>query len=159
MAFGAGCQSVEQPRQTLNVNAVTKEAHRTNSVTDAGNVGEQGGQKDKAHTVIAYYFHRTFRCPSCLAIEALSAEALESGFNKALEDGSLQWLAVNVDEPGGEKYVEDFSLQISSLVITDMQNDKRIRWKKLEKVWELKGNKDAFIKYVQGEVAAYLAGG
>jgi hypothetical protein len=107
---------------------------------------------------MVYYFHRTYRCPSCLAIEALSAEALQGGFERAFEDGSLQWLAVNVDEPDGKEFVKDFNLQTSSLVIVDMHNGKQVRWKKLERVWQLKNREAAFIKYVQDEVAAYLAG-
>ncbi len=34
----------------------------------------------RPHRVIAYYFHTTYRCASCRAIEAYSREAIESAF-------------------------------------------------------------------------------
>jgi hypothetical protein len=110
------------------------------------------------HTVIAYYFHGNIRCHGCLQIEAMSAEAIKSGFEKALQDGSLDWAVINKDQPGAESFVTDFQLDTSSLILTDTQNGERLRWKKLDEVWELYQDKDAFTKYVQEEVAAYLKG-
>jgi len=50
-------------------------------------------------TVVAYYFHGNFRCPTCRKIEALSREAVESGFPEDLKAGRLEWRVINVEEP------------------------------------------------------------
>ena len=152
-----GCRTAEQSQNLLAVETSAKQTEETKLVTSPVNPDDQGDRTERSHTVVAYYFHRTFRCPSCLAIEALSLEALQSGFEQALRDGALEWLTVNIDEPGGEDFVNDFDLSTSSLVIADMQNGKQVKWKKLEEVWKLKDDRDAFVKYVQDEVATYLA--
>ena len=147
-----GCENANERRQVPNESAARNTAAARNQATEQNVAAKPSG------TVIAYYFHRTFRCPSCLAIEALSLEALQSAFGPLLRDGTLEWLPINIDESGGEDFVNQFNLGTSSLVIADMQNGKQARWKKLDKVWELKNYRNAFVKYVQDEVAAYLTG-
>lgn len=150
--FNSGCHQEEGAGQPLKDNNSKSIAVTDNPANDT-KISEK-----VSHSVVAYYFHRTYRCPSCLAIEAISLEALQTGFDQELQDGSLEWLTVNLDEPGGEEFVNDFNLVTSSLVIVDMHNEKQVRWKNLENVWELLDNEDAFTNYVQDEVAVYLAG-
>lgn len=106
--------------------------------------------------VVAYYFHVTVRCPTCRKIEALSEEALKRGFADALKDGSLEWRPVNVQHLENRHFIQDYQLFTKSLVIARMKDGKQVEWKNLEKVWELVWNSDAFLKYVQNEVRAYL---
>ena len=110
------------------------------------------------HKVIAYYFHSDVRCPSCLKIEKYSREAIETKFAGALEDGILEWKLVNTDKPENSHFIGDYQLFTKSLVIVDFVEGKQVQWKNLEKVWDLLGDKDAFTKYVQNEVKAYLEG-
>jgi hypothetical protein len=91
--------------------------------------------------VIAYYFHGTQRCPTCRKLEAYSGEV------------------VNVDEPLNKHFVNDYQLYTKSLVIVKMQGGKQVDWKNLQKIWELVGEKDDFMRYVQDEVSAYLGEG
>jgi len=108
------------------------------------------------HRVIAYYFHTTYRCASCRAIEAYSYEAIEGAFAKELEDSSLVWKVVNVEVQGNEHYVEDYKLYTKSLILVNEVRGKPTQWKNLEKVWQLLRNKDKFLRYVQDETRAYL---
>ncbi|RZB33713.1 MAG: hypothetical protein SRB2_03824 [Desulfobacteraceae bacterium Eth-SRB2] len=39
--------------------------------------------------IIVYYFHGTYRCPSCTKIEKWSYEAIKHSFLKALKEGRL----------------------------------------------------------------------
>ncbi|HUT29415.1 MAG TPA: nitrophenyl compound nitroreductase subunit ArsF family protein [Sedimentisphaerales bacterium] len=152
VSISSGCQNVKQSDRPVN-----EIDPKSTSVTRSMSDNERTPQH-RSRTVVAYYFHRTFRCPSCLAIEALSLEALQSGFEQALRDGTMEWVTVNVDEPGGEDFVNEFDLATSSLVIVEMESKKQVKWKKLEEVWKLKDDRDAFVQYVRDEVAAYLAG-
>lgn len=111
-----------------------------------------------SYKVVVYYFHGTFRCPSCRRIEAFSEEAVRGGFSQALKNGRLEWHVVNVEEPGNTHFMRDYRLYTKSIVLVDMQDGKQTKWKNLRRVWELLGDKDAFMKYVQGEVQAYLEG-
>jgi hypothetical protein len=109
-------------------------------------------------TVVAYYFHGNFRCQTCRKIEAFSGEAVRSGFPEDLKAGRLEWRVINVEEPGNEHFIQDYQLFSKSLVLVAKEGSKQTRWKNLQRVWTLVGDKDAFIQYVQVEIRAYLRG-
>jgi len=112
--------------------------------------------KDASHTVIAYYFHRTVRCPGCLQIEFMADQAIRETFDQDLKEGNLVWLVVNMKEPDNQEFVDEYDLDGSTLVLTDSVSNGNERWKKLEKVWELMHEPEAFGRYVKKEVADYL---
>jgi len=106
--------------------------------------------------VIAYYFHGRARCPSCVKIEAYTKEALERDFDHQLESGRLEWRPISVDEPDNKHYIQDYKLYTKSVIIADLKDGRPIRWKNLEKVWELLYHKDVFLNYISDEVRAYF---
>ena len=110
----------------------------------------------RPHRVIAYYFHTTYRCASCRAIEAYSHEAIESAFADQLKDGRLVWKVVNVETEGNEHFVKDYGLYTKSLVLVNENRGKPAEWKNLEKVWQLLRDKEDFLRYVQDETRSYL---
>lgn len=111
--------------------------------------------KDK---IIVYYFHTSFRCPSCVKIEQYSSEAVRSGFSKELKNGKIVWKVINIEEEPNKHFVKNYQLYTKSLVIIKMKNGKQTEWKNLNKVWELLYNKSKFIGYVQDEIKNYLKG-
>lgn len=107
-------------------------------------------------TVIVYYFHGNVRCDTCRKLEAYARAAVEGGFAEELADGALQWRMVNVDEPQNEHFIEDYGLFTRSLVLSEMADGRELRWKNLDRIWELVGDQDAYQTYVHSEVAAFL---
>jgi len=110
----------------------------------------------RPHRVIAYYFHTTYRCPSCKAIEAYSHDAIQSAFADQLKDGRLVWKVVNIETEGNEHFAKDYRLYTKSLILVNENRGKPAEWKNLEKVWELLRDKEAFFRYVQNETRSYL---
>ena len=108
--------------------------------------------------VIAYYFHRTMRCPTCLSIEKQAREAVEAAYLEELQAGQLEWHAVNFEEEGNEHFESDFDLSSSSLVIVEMHGDEVAAWKNLERVWELVEDPLEFQEYVWSELVEFLPG-
>lgn len=106
--------------------------------------------------LIAYYFHTTARCVSCKKIEAYATEAIETGFAEAIKAGTLKFESVNIDEDENKHFIKDFQLYTKSVVVCDMDNGELKEWKNLTKVWQLLGDKDEFVRYVQDEINAYL---
>ena len=43
-----------------------------------------------------------------------------------------------------------------SVVLAEYRDDKIVRWKNLDKVWQLVRDKDAFTSYVQSETREFL---
>jgi len=106
--------------------------------------------------VVAYYFHGTFRCSSCLKIEQYSKEAIEKYFGNELKSGKLVFKAVNVEEKGYEHYINDYQLYTKSLVLSLVKNGKETKSDNLVKVWEYLGNREKFYEYVKINMDSYL---
>ena len=111
-----------------------------------------------SHKIVAYYFHRTVRCETCRTIEAQAHTTIEAEFTDALKTGMLEWHVINVEEAGNEPFVKDFDLTMPALVLVDSFNGQRVRWMKLDRVWELVHTPPAFAQYVQEELRGYLRG-
>jgi len=140
----------EPPKEKKAAAVTDSTANRVDSTTAKVSPGTD-------HKVIAYYFYTTRRCPSCKKIEAYSDEAIRTGYVDQLKKGLLEWRVVNTDEPGNEHYVDDYQLYTKSLVLSHVEGGKQTKWKNLDKVWELLGDKDGFMKYVQDEIKAISA--
>jgi hypothetical protein len=106
--------------------------------------------------VIAYYFHGSFRCPTCTNMEKFSREAVETKFKDALASGKLEFKAVNVEDKGNEHFMDEYKLYTKSLIISLAKDGKEVRYKNLDKIWELAQNKHKFIDYVKIEVAEFM---
>jgi hypothetical protein len=107
---------------------------------------------------VAYYFHGTKRCRTCLKIQAQSEEAIQTGLATELKAGRLAWSSVNIEEPGNEHFATDFKVTGSTLVIAEVKDTKAVRFAKLDKTWDLVHDKPQFMDYVAREVLAFIGG-
>jgi hypothetical protein len=108
--------------------------------------------------VIAYYFHGSFRCPTCRNLERYAKEAIENNFKKELAEGSLIFKAINVEEKGNEHFVNHYELYTKSLVLSLVKDSKEIEYRNLDKIWEYVRDKTKYIDYVKSEVSNFLKG-
>ena len=106
-----------------------------------------------APSAIVYYFHGSTRCTTCKTIEAYAHETVAAAFAPDLKAGSLEWKVVNVDEPANQHFVRDYQLYTRSVVVVDAKDPKR--FKVLDRVWQLVGDKAAFQRYVEQEIRAF----
>jgi hypothetical protein len=109
-----------------------------------------------SHQVIACYFHRTVRCPTCRKISAYIEESVNTGFASQVKDGSVKMLMIDFQDPKNQKYTEAYRITGPTLVLMDVHDGKVTSWNPAPKVWSLVGNKDEFFRYVQGEMRGYL---
>jgi len=112
--------------------------------------------KSQNSKVIAYYFHGTFRCPTCRTIEQYSLEAIQTYFAKELGSGKLEFRPVNIEEPENKHFIQDYQLVTRSLVLSLMSDGKETKWNNLADVWKLVRDKDKFFQYVKDEVEKFL---
>jgi hypothetical protein len=108
--------------------------------------------------VVMYYFHGNARCKTCLTIEMYALEAIETGFPKSLREGTLEFLPVNLEIEGNEHFIDDFQLSARTVVIERITDGKRGDYVNLNRVWELVGDRDAYIRYVQDEMEKFMNG-
>jgi len=108
--------------------------------------------------VIAYYFHGTIRCETCLKIEKQEREAIERRFAVEVAEKRLVFQPVNYDQPENAHFLKDYKLPCPSLVIVRPKPGKDHKWKLLDKTWELVENPIKFNEYVEREVEKFLNG-
>ncbi|MBI5480229.1 MAG: hypothetical protein HY906_15295 [Deltaproteobacteria bacterium] len=105
---------------------------------------------------VAYYFHGTRRCRTCLRIQQQSQEAIQTGLAEELRQRRLAWLPVNIEEPGNEHFATEYQVTGSTLVVAEVKDGKPARFAKLDRTWDLVNDKPAFVDYVATEVMAFI---
>lgn len=100
--------------------------------------------------VTAYYLYGNFRCVTCKGMEAMTREALSGS--------STPLVVENYQAPGRERFIKDFGVVATCLLLVEEKEGRPVRWKSLDRIWDLSGAKDEYIKYVRAELASFLAG-
>lgn len=106
---------------------------------------------ETSEITVVYYFHRTARCATCRALESKARDAIFKNFSEELERGSISFRTVNVDEPGNRKFIERYQITGPALVVSYAQDGEEVRWKNLDRIWELIRK--------PGEYSSYIANG
>ena len=106
--------------------------------------------------LVAYYFHATQRCVTCLQIEEYAKDVMQEYFRQELQDGRLEFRPIDVQKPENNHYIRDYQLRFQSLILAQYRGEQQIDWKNLVKVWEYVWDQDKFYSYVRAEVDAML---
>lgn len=118
-------------------------------------LSEEKNQK-KEGRIVAFYFHTTYRCATCLKIENLSRQTIENYFSKEMKDGKIVFMPVNIEEKENRHYVDDYQLYTKSLIFSIFKDGKEVKWKNLDKVWLKVRNEEDFQKYLKEEMESFL---
>ena len=110
-------------------------------------------------TVLAYYFHRTFRCYSGSAMEAAILDVMNEHFARQMQDGQLVWVPVNIEDPQTETLRQQLEVRSNGLVVVRMANGAYKDAKRMDELWGLKDRPEAFAEYLIREVEARLQPG
>jgi hypothetical protein len=118
--------------------------------------GPGGAVETAGDALVVYYFHSSFRCPSCVAIESQTKALLDADFAQQLSNEEIVWKTLNFEKPAGKTLAAKFEVKDPVVVLARMKNDEVADWKPLDKVRGLVDNKEAFRKYVRGEIEQML---
>lgn len=116
----------------------------------------QKPKPSQTHHYIAYYFHGNARCQSCYKIETYTFETMKTKFAKELSEGTIVWEVVNVEQGMNQHFISEYALSTKSVVLSEVENGKEIKWKNLDKVWELLGDQTKFQGYIESEVKDFV---
>jgi len=116
-------------------------------------------EKGQANRVMVYYLHATFRCVTCNTIEKMTAELLKNQFGDAMKSGVIEWKEADFQKE--EKLAKRYAVISSCVVVVNIRDEKEVDFKRLDEVWTLISNREAFDKYVGDAIRGYLmsAGG
>ena len=107
--------------------------------------------------VIAYYFHGTVRCETCLKIEQQAREVIERQFKPELDAQRLVFKSVNYDLPENAHFLSDYKLPCPSLVLVRQKDGKDVQRTLLGDTWQLVGEPAKFNSYIETEVNKFLS--
>ena len=106
--------------------------------------------------LVAYYFHGETRCPTCQSIEAYAREAIETGFSDELLSGQVKWQVVNYEAPANEHFAINYEIVAPTVVLVRTGDGEPTDYRNLSRVWNLVGEKQAFVEYIQTEARKML---
>lgn len=103
-----------------------------------------------------FYFHGKVRCPSCKKIEAYTKETVGSKYKTEMENGLIEFHEINIDKPENEKYIEKYQLMTKQVIVAEYKKGKETKWKNLDRIWELLGDKEQFQMYQDMEISEWI---
>jgi hypothetical protein len=101
---------------------------------------------------VAYYFHPTARCESCLNLESFLKEMIQDKYAKQ----GFEFREVNIEDKENQHYRKDYALKFSSVIISKIESGKETNWKNLDSVWSYTENKEQFFKYSEREIDNFI---
>lgn len=108
------------------------------------------------HQVVAIYFHRTVRCPTCKRIGSLAEQAITKGFADEVKSGAVEFQFVDFQDKANAKLAKQFDIDSPTLVLQNVFEKDTVCWTTLPKVWQLFGKPKSFEAYVHEGVSHYL---
>jgi len=106
--------------------------------------------------VVAMYFHRTTRCPTCRKMGSYSEEAVKTGFPEQLKSGTVEFHDIDFQDRKNAALTKGYGVSGPSLIVAKVEDGKVKEFENLQDIWTHAGEKAAFIRYVQENVAARL---
>lgn len=101
-----------------------------------------------------YYLHSTFRCETCSTIEKMTRELLDNSYSDELAAGKIQWIEDDFQE--NDALDKQFDVAASCVVVAKMKDGTGSDYKRLDKVWTLMKNPEAFNRYISDAINGYL---
>lgn len=80
-------------------------------------------QIDSIPKIRIYYFHATNRCDACIACENVCLETVQQSFEKELEQQTIVFKAINIDEDQHKSIVDQYKIRFSTLLFIDQKGN------------------------------------
>ncbi len=122
----------------------------------ASSAASVGASEPPADRVLALYFHRTERCPTCLKMGSYAEESITTGFEKQVKDGTVEFRYVDFQDDKNAKLAKAYKITGPALIVVKVTNNKVQERKDLKDIWTKVREKPEFIQYVRENVKAYL---
>lgn len=85
---------------------------------------KNASMKSASPVVEVLYFHGPQRCKTCVALQSVTKELVETKFAKELKSGRVKLREINLSSDEGEKLGDKYEIAWSSLVIVRKQGKK-----------------------------------
>jgi hypothetical protein len=103
-------------------------------------------------------FHNTKRCHQCLQMEDFAEEVLIDRFGRAMENKSLVFKTITIDEPESQGLVQQFGIFAATLMLMEFNDDQLIYARVLTRGPELYQEENDFKEYLSPGIVRNTAG-
>ena len=108
--------------------------------------------------VVAMYFHRTQRCPTCLKMGGYAEEAVKTRFAKEMQNGTVAFYYVDFQDSKNAELAKRYEIGEPALIVARVKAKKVTEFQNLEDIWAKVGDKKSFARYVQTYIEQYRNG-
>ncbi|MFH1142999.1 MAG: nitrophenyl compound nitroreductase subunit ArsF family protein [Candidatus Eisenbacteria bacterium] len=131
-------------------------ATHASAVRDSAAVPAEASPADTV-TVTAYYFHRTFRCETCLHMEQVIHDLLLDRFSKDLKRGRIRWQALDYEQEANASLYAGYGLDGGpAFVLSRRVGQREIEWREVGKIWGWSASPDEMDEYVAAQITQSL---
>jgi hypothetical protein len=109
-----------------------------------------------ADRVVAMYFHRTERCPTCQTMGSYAEEAVRQGFAERIRKGNVEFHFIDFQDQKNAALTKGYQVSGPALIVAKIADNKVSDYRDLEDIWLKVRDKPEFIKYVRSNVEQYL---
>jgi len=106
--------------------------------------------------VIAAYFHRTQRCPTCLRVSQTVGKILKDHFTEQMNSNQVQFLEIDFQAPQNAHLARAYQITGPQLVLIHVEGGRVVAWQPMPKVWSLLIKPEELDKYITSGVENYL---
>ncbi|SMP42384.1 hypothetical protein SAMN06265222_101773 [Neorhodopirellula lusitana] len=125
------------------------------SLSAASNADAQTTAEVQPDRVIAMYFHRTERCPTCKMMGSYSEEAVKTGFPEQLKKGTVEFKMIDYEKKENADLAKAYKIKGPALIVAKIEANKVKEYKDLREIWSKVREKAEYIAYVQENVKIY----
>jgi hypothetical protein len=80
--------------------------------------GQENHDKDNSTTKLqVLYFHGTYRCATCNAVENNTEQLINSQYKSQVTDSIIRFMAYDFDDPMNKAIVEKYQISFSTLLL------------------------------------------
>ena len=107
--------------------------------------------------IMAIYFHRTQRCPTCLKMGSYSEEAVTTKYAEQIKAGKISFHYIDFQDPKNARFAKAYGINGPALIVAKAANKKVSEFRNLKEIWKKVADKEEFVQYVQNNINAYIA--
>jgi len=108
-------------------------------------------------TVTAYYFHRTFRCETCLHMEQVIHDLLSSRFSNDLSSGRIRWQPLDYEQEANAPLYAGYGLEGGpAFVLSRRVGQREVEWRELGGIWGSSAFPEMLDEYLAAQITLSL---
>ena len=112
---------------------------------------------DSADVLVAYYFHRTLRCETCILMEQYVKDVIADEFAAEEAQGRLHFKAFDYEDPANLDLVEAYRLGDGPVLLLSKQRQgEELDHKELSAIWDRMEAPLGLLDLLRVEIAAAL---